>query len=258
MVPIPVQDVINWWLPQVREILDEQLQSVILYGSVTLGDFQSGWSDIDVCAVLTESIAEDAGVRIGRVYDLIQRHYLEDKHGGWLSGQVLEGNYIPESLAGDPREDQACYIAGGTTRKWQRGDPLQPFDRYMLANFGQSCFGPEVEFSEPNKDLLRPQAETDLRSLGNWERQSALWLTGMLHWLARSLVFWRDGRMLSKTAALQHEIERGSTYTEAFQLALTIRLEGSANATDHMQDLRSQYTSHVDAFSEELRQFIVE
>jgi len=256
-LPPPVEAIIEWWLPQVRDLLGDDLLSVVLYGSVTLGDYQAGWSDIDVCVVLSDSIGEDAGARLGHIHDRMQQRYLEHKHGGWLSGQVVESNYVPQSLAANSVEDKACYIAGGTTRKWQRGDPLLPFDRYMLANFGQSCFGSDVHFEEPGVELLCNQAETDLHSLHSWKNQSAIWLTGMLHWFARSIVFWRDGTMLSKTAALLHEIERGSIYTEPLELALTIRREGSTTAVNYMDASRNHYSRFADSFFTELQQVIV-
>ena len=87
------------------------------------------------------------------------------------------------------------------------------------------------------------QTETDLAALRAWDRaaQSAIWLAGMLHWAARSLVFWRDGTMLSKSASLEHEIARGSSFADAFQLALQIRREGSAVAARHHSELERYY-----------------
>lgn len=63
----------------------------------------------------------------------------------------------------------------------------------------------------------------------------------MLHWAARSLVFWRDGAMLSKSAALEHEIAHGSPFAAAFQTALMVRREGSAVATRYHPELRRYY-----------------
>ena len=195
---------------------------------------------------------------LGHIHDLMRQRYLEKKHEGWASGQVVESNYIPLELASASRDDLACYIAGGTTRKWQYGDPYQPFDRYMLANHRQIYAGRNVFFLQPSIEELSFQAETDLRSLSEWETQSAIWLTGILHWLARSLVFWREGVMLSKTAALQNEIMHSSPYSEAFDLALTIRKKGSANAAVHLEELRNHYSRFAESFTEELRKFVAE
>ena len=63
-------------------------------------------------------------------------------------------------------------------------------------------------------------------------------MTGMLHWAARSLVFWRESLMLSKSAALEHEMAHGSPFAEAFALALKIRREGSAAAAGYHQELK--------------------
>ena len=59
-----VREIIEWWLPRVYEVLDDHQLSIVLYGSVTLGDFQPGWSDIDVCVVLSEPVTEDTGSQL--------------------------------------------------------------------------------------------------------------------------------------------------------------------------------------------------
>ncbi len=76
-VPPAVEGMLEWWLRQVREVLDDQLLSVVLYGSVTLGDFQPGWSDVDVCVVLREPIAKDTGEQLysdTAGNDFVRRH----------------------------------------------------------------------------------------------------------------------------------------------------------------------------------------
>jgi len=255
-LPAPVEEIIEWWLPQVRDVLGGQLASVVLYGSVTLGDFQFGWSDIDACVVVNDHISEETGKRLGNIHDLMRTRYLEQRHNDWKSGQILESNYIPVTLASTTRDNIACYIAGGKTRSWRYGDPFQPFDRYMLANYGQLYFGTNVNFVVPSVNLMRLQAQADIHSFRAWEGQSAMWLTGMLHWFARSLVFWRDGKMLSKTAALRHEIERRPDYVEALYLALNIRLKGSYIVGHYVEELKSHYSRFVDSLSKDLLQHI--
>jgi len=114
--------------------LDGGIESVILYGSVTLGEFQPGWSDVDVCTIVKEPVAESQTSKIGRVHDEMRRRFVDERMGGWRSGQVMEGPYIRPRLASDAEAADFCYKAGGTTRKRECCNPITPFDRYMLAH----------------------------------------------------------------------------------------------------------------------------
>lgn len=244
-VPSPVNPVLDWWLAEVRQCLGETIHGVVLHGSIALGDFCPGWSDIDVCVVLNAPVSEGEGAALGKIHDRMLDRFVRQRTDGWKSGQAIEGPYIPQELVGNAETERPCYIAGGTTRKWAPCHPVSPFDRYMLAHFGQTIFGKSVCFAPPAKQALMAQANTDLSDLRNraTSHQSAIWLCGMFHWLARSLVFWRDGRMLSKSAALQHEMDRASRFSDAFRLALAVRKEGSAAAENH----RSELQAHFDA-----------
>jgi len=243
-IPPAVEPILAWWLPAVRCCLGDNLRSVMLCGSATLGDFCPRWSDVDVCVVLASPITHGEAQAIGGIHDEMRRRFIEGKEGGWESGQAIEGCYIPAELASDPSAQMPCYTAGGTTRKWAVGNPVGPFDRYILAHFGYSVAGEHVVFGPPATEALVGQTEQDLAPLRRWNdhsEQSALWVAGMLHWIAQSLVFWRDGDMMSKSAALRGEIERGSVFADAFRLALEVREAGSATAASHHSELRRHF-----------------
>jgi len=235
-----IAPILAWWLPKVHECLGDKLDSVLLYGSATLEDFCPRWSDVDVCVVLRSPITPEEGESVGDIHDQMHERFVSGGAEGWESGQGTEGSYIPIELVEDANLKAPCYSAGGTTRKWEACHPIAAFDRYILAHFSRVLSGASVSFKPPHGPSLVAQAETDLRAFRAWDRsqQSAIWLAGMLHWAARSLVFWRDGAMLSKSAALEHEISHGSPFAAAFQTALMVRREGSAVATRYHPELR--------------------
>ncbi|MEW6355970.1 MAG: nucleotidyltransferase domain-containing protein [Planctomycetota bacterium] len=240
--PTPAS-VLAWWLSEISACLAQRLHSVVLYGSATLDDFCPRWSDVDVCVVLKTPITAEEGQRVGDIHDRMQDRFIRGRDGHWESGQAVEGPYIPIELVSDEMREAPCYTAYGSTRKWAVCHPISPFDRYMLAHFGRLLAGASVSFAPPRRAALVRMAAKDLGALREWDRseKSAVWLAGMLHWIARSLVFWRDGKMLSKSAALRHEIERNSPFAAAFQLALKIRREGSATASRHDSELREHF-----------------
>ena len=240
-----VRQILVWWLSGVRACLGEKLRTVMLHGSVALDDFCPRWSDVDVCVLLESPITPEEGDVVGALHDELERCFIGGGDGSWESGQAVEGSYIPVALATDPSLAMPCYTAGGTTRRWAVEHPISPFDRYILAHFGFPFVGDHVSFIPPDADDLIEQTDRELEGLRGWNEnssQSAIWMAGMLHWTARSLVFWRDDRMLSKSAALRHEIERGSEFASAFALALDIRRTGSATAADHTQELQRRFT----------------
>ena len=57
---------------------------------------------------------------------------------------------------------------------------------------------------------------------------------------ARQIAYWRDGAWVSKTAALEAEVTSGGPHTEAYELALTLRREGSAACDRESASLRRQ------------------
>ena len=252
--PDEAREILGWWLPRITSILGANLINVTLHGSVTLQDYNPAWSDIDVCVVVDKPVSENTGRQIGLIHDRMRATYLDS--GTWRSGQVIEGYYIPLEMAGDKNLCNSCYIAGGTTRKWAVCNPVMPFDRYMLAHFGKACVGETVFFAGPAEEDLKQQCMDDLKHVRVYEDQSAIWLAGMLHWLARSLVFWRDGQMLSKSAALQREIDSNSRYREAFKLALALRRAGSTVAGEHFAELYTLYSRLADTVADELMQYL--
>lgn len=256
-LPVAVKGILAWWIARVQDVLGENLHSVVLFGSVTLGDFQSEWSDVDACVILHRPIMEAEGKAIGHVHDEMKERFARNAENGWASEQVVEGPYIPLALARGQKQQAACYVAGGTTRRWDVFNPISPFDRYMLANHGHLFFGRQVDFVPPNKEDLVQQTETDLETLRDWRDKSALWLASELHWFARCIVFWRDGRMLSKTAALEHEISHSSPYAEAFRLALDLRHRGAAAVERSLEALKRHFGVVADDAAEDIREHIM-
>lgn len=250
MIPQCVDDILNWWFEKIKPILAGNLKTVTLFGSVVFGDYQPTWSDIDVCVVLNIPIDAQTGAEIGRIHDEMRDTFIGS--ATWLAPQVIEGFYIPSEMATDPTLERACYVAGGTTRKWFIGNPVSPFDRYILSHHGITYRGEPVSVAPPSVEALRTQLKRDVEHLGEFERYSGLWLASMLHWAARSLVFWRDGVMLSKTAALEHEIAGGSPYSPAFKLALEHRKQGSAFAKAHYQQLLEAFRPIVAEIQQDL------
>src|SRR5207237_4307608 len=89
-------------LAGVQTILREKLVGFYLYGSLSLGDFDPGSSDIDFLAVTTEDLS-------GELLGLLRDMHVSIASSGLPYAKRLEGSYIPRGPLRryDPRH--ACH-----------------------------------------------------------------------------------------------------------------------------------------------------
>jgi len=254
MLPLPVQQITDWWLPRMEAVVAENLVSVLFTGSVVLDDYCDGWSDIDVCIVLRNEVTRASAPELCALHDSMRDTF--ERRYDWRSNQFIEGYYVSLNLVTRQKHEDWCYVAGGTTRKHYYGNPITPFDRYVLSCHSILLAGREIEFAPPATGELAMQTRKDLETLTNYAGQSGLWLCSMLHWLARTIVYWRDGFLLSKSAALCREIERGSAFHKAYQLALKARQEGSSNAERYQDELLPLYAEVVPRAQQEIAEYL--
>jgi hypothetical protein len=259
IMPCEVRTLLEWWLPRIGGILGKRVRSVVLFGGVALGDFQPGWSDVDICVVLDGPVSKDDASRIDRVHDEMRERFIVEALDGWRSEQAIEGPYIPFEMTLDPDAKAPCYAAWGSRSQWSEDSPVSPFDRYLLAHHGVRLSGLEVSFVAPTRESLARQLGQGLASATSAAEigcRSPIWLAGMIHFLARSVVFWRDGVMLSKTAALEREMANRSPFTDAFGLALRMREAGSAACRHHLEELRKAFLAIAEPAAHLLKELV--
>lgn len=75
-IPAAVRVLLDWWLPRIREVLEPRLRSVRLFGSVALGGYVPGRSDVDVCSVVDGGVRPEDGERIAQVHDRMRETFV--------------------------------------------------------------------------------------------------------------------------------------------------------------------------------------
>lgn len=249
---------LNWWQPRIQDILGSKIKSIVLFGSVALGDYQPLSSDVDVCTVVEGDITREQGQRIGQVHDEMRQRFINEGVEGLKLRQVIEGPYVPVELTRDSKAVSYCYIAGGKTRKWAECNPITAFDRYSICHVGKCIFGDTISFSLPTRGELFEHLNQGLDGISatspEWLK-SSYWQAEMLMFLARSLVFWRDGIMLSKTMALQQEIEAQTPFSKAFNLAFQFRQKKSGMDLPSHNELLRQFLLIKDHLIQEIKNF---
>lgn len=225
-LPEEARTLLDWWRPRVEAALGTRIVGTAIGGGLALGEFGTRWSDVDVCVWLDDPLTAKEATRIEAIREEMEDLYLRRRSGGWRSGQVVEPRFLEVSGARLPAQEAQS-----------------PFERLILALHGFRLSGEAVPVAPPGRELLRDQLRADLERLGEPRLDRPIWLTDRILWMARSLVYWRDGDLLGKSAATEREIARGSPFAGAFRFALRLRRRGSAACADHRPEARRHFLS---------------
>jgi hypothetical protein len=242
-LPREVSAILDWWLPRVHHSFEGHLESIALFGGLALGEFAPGWSDVDTCIIVRTPVSDAQASAMNAILAEMDERFVQQRDAGWRSGQGVQGAVITAAQAAEPGRAEMCFYAWSAQGVHTSCDPFSSFDRYLLANHGRLLEGAHVPIAPPSRQALLDMTLQDLQKYFNdssatASRAGPIMLAGLLHWAARSLVFWREGIMLPKSAALRREIETGSPFVEAFRLALEVRALGSACAASRETQLR--------------------
>jgi hypothetical protein len=183
------------FLGDVRGVLP--LVALWAHGSLALGDYQPGRSDLDLVAVVASPVTAAQRRALQRVHDLLRTQVP-------LAGK-LHCAYVARSELADA---DRCHLT------WAHGElldrPVSPVSRRELCQGGLCLFGPPPAGFVPavSDQELADYIRRDLREF--WYPRTGraeLWLRdiwvdlGMLT-LARAAVTLREGRLITKKAAL--------------------------------------------------------
>jgi predicted nucleotidyltransferase len=237
-IPRAARPALAAWVGEMLAILGGDASSVLLLGGLALGDFAPRWSDLDVCVVARRLPDDRALARLDEVHRRLVGRFVEGGEGGWASSQFVEGVVLlADLLRGARGRGRGVAIHDGRVRAYEAAT-LEPFDRLVLHGHGIPLVGNAPEVAPPSEADLAGQLRRDLDRFELAGRPSPVRRAALLHWAARSLVFWRDGELVGKSEALAREIRRGDAPAEAFALALACREEGTASAQAAAEPLR--------------------
>ena len=207
---------------EIADVLGPDAHSVWLYGSVVLGDFHLGWSDIDFIAFSNAPISQSQAEGL---LDLRQR----------LSARYPDNPYFRcfEGVTVCLRE----YLTGSYTRLVYWGTSGQRVtDRYQrdvfaqmeLAKFGRRVYGQGERgiFSVPDRAEIVAAIRHHLRAIRSCaaETDESLYACGWLLDIARCMYTLRYGEVIGKTQAGQWALgEHVFPDEAALQKTLTVR-----------------------------------
>jgi hypothetical protein len=188
-----VQQLLDGFVVSIRSVLP--VRALWVHGSLALGDFQQGRSDFDLVAVL-EAPVSDPGPLTEIHRRLIRASPLTEK---------LHCTYVPVADLGDAAVRQPTFAQG---RYFER--PVTPVSWRELSLGDLSLFGPPPStlLSATSDEELTAFIRRDLREF--WYPVTAkrtpwlrdIWVDLSMVTLARAATTLRDGRLITKRAAL--------------------------------------------------------
>jgi predicted nucleotidyltransferase len=214
----PLDPYLDDVVSELREHLGEGLVGVYLHGSLAMGAFDPGRSDVDVLAVCAEPLPRSQRLALGHALDAIPRP---------PSGGDLEFSLVTAASVRTPSDaprfevhvsthDRPAVIDGGD----------RPGDQDMVVHFavtrarGRSLVGPAPEdlFPEPERALLIRAFLSDMRwgreeGAAAWEGHPMPELASMAYRVlnaARSWRFLETGELGSKVEGAEWVRARGA------------------------------------------------
>ena len=180
-------------------ILDKNLHSIWLYGSVMMDDFRLGWSDIDILVLANGRITEQQALRLVGLRQTMLETEPEDPYYRSFEGIFAD---INEYRTGSFTRLVYWGTSGERiTDRWQR----DVFASYELAKYGRPVRGTD------DKSLFAEPSVMDLRKAVRWHYESIrryavrtdekLYSCGWLLDIARCIYTLRNSGVISKTQA---------------------------------------------------------
>ena len=202
---------------EISSILADNKPTIYLFGSITLGDFHLGWSDIDILVLTEQEITEQQAETLVVLRQALLERYPDNQYfrlfeGGMLSADAFLNN----------KNERTVYW--GTS-----GQRIT--DSYQMASFGMAELLDSgiLLYGEDNRCKMTYPAYAQMRDDITRHAQAARthgFVVGWLLDIARGIYTLRTGKIIAKTAAGEWALEEGlCPNADILQTAVQIRKE---------------------------------
>jgi len=236
----------------IAEILRDSEPSIYLYGSVTMGDFRPGWSDIDLL-VLTRAPLSTAQAEAL----LMLRQKLPIHHPDAVYARAFEGGILPLDAFTKDSPDTVVYWGTSGQRLTDRYH-FDSFSLWELHHCGKLLHGPELRhfLPKPTPSALHADVARHLRTiLGHGHGSASLYAYGWLLDISRGLYTLETNAVLSKTTAGEWALARHLCPDEAaLRLALSVRRDPSLMGREAVRRQAEALTPAIQSYAAVLRQ----
>ena len=184
------------FLRMVHDLFGEDLVSVIVYGSLVVGDLAPGYSDLDFLAVVKDDIPET-------MYPVMSdlRKPLRSGYYGIIA-TMIEGEFVPRKSLALPEIGQSYYW-GTSSDKPRPGSSVRGLVAEVVHQAGVTIWGEDIRWEIPRptrKDILQDLRDS-VPGIREHGRGGGLHLVDWLLTVARFLILVKEDRLSSKSEA---------------------------------------------------------
>jgi len=162
--PFPIVNLLlDLLLRAVRDVLGAEFVGMYLYGSLALGDFAPGSSDIDFLVATARELPDETVAALGAMHARIAA-------SGLAWADKLEGSYIPRAALRryDPADNRHPTIGADWPFSIREHSSNWVIERHIVREHGVVIWGP------PPKALIDPVSPDELRA-AVWEALDGFW-----------------------------------------------------------------------------------
>ena len=228
-------DSITRMTKEIVSVLNGNVHSIWLYGSVVQDDFRLGWSDIDILVLTGKQITDSQAQKLVRLRQALAADSPDNPYYPLFEGVIV---HLDEYLSGS----FSRLVYWGTTgqRITDRYKP-DPFSQYELARHGRSVYGSQDRriFSVPDREALAESVRAHYETIRKYAQQTdeRLYSCGWLLDICRCIYTLRNNDVISKTQAgiwaLQEHI-----FSDEGPLKKTIEIRKEPMACKNREDIR--------------------
>lgn len=241
---------------RVVDILEGCAASIYIYGSLALGDFRPGWSDIDILVLTEKEITEGQAERLVNL-----RQVMLEEQPDNLYYRRFEGGML--SLDAFRLGEKGRVVYWGTSG--ERITDSYNFDSFSMCELLESgilIWGRDVRdrLSRPAFDELRADVRRHYEAMRKYARETerSFYSFGWLLDISRCLYTLRTGKIIAKTAAGEWALKENlCPCAGALARAVDIRREPARylrdeGVLDEAQALGGSVQSYADVLEREL------
>ncbi len=241
---------------EIRNILADNNCTIYIYGSVSLNDFQLGWSDIDILSLTEKSFYDDVANRLVNLRQELLSNEPSNPYYHSFEGAIVHANEYLNS-----KSCKAVYW-GTSGQRITNSYVLDCFSKKELLDSGWLVCGEDIrsKMSMPSyKDLFEGivfhyetirnyavNVPPDIKSYG--------WILD----ISRCIYTLKTGQIISKTKSAEWALENGiCPVSDALNRALLLRKNPLKYKDDHeLMDYTTVLGADIQSFADVLEREI--
>lgn len=220
---------------KIVSVLDGNVHSIWLYGSVVQDDFRLGWSDIDLLVLTGKQMTDRQAQELVQLRQVLAADAPDNPYYPLFEGVIAQ---LEEYLSGE----FSHLVYWGTTgqRITDRYTP-DPFSQYELARCGRSVYGSNDRsiFTVPGREALTEAIRFHYETIRKYAQQTdeRLYSCGWLLDICRCIYTLRYNDVIPKTQAGIRALQE-HLFSDEEPLRKTIEIRKEPMAYKNREDIR--------------------